>query len=390
MSIKILFLNQTTSPMFNDLVLATIDEFGSIGFCTDDFTLANIKKLKLIRGPHFNNSSFLTRLSSWLSYFLVASFKSLIEPNKPLLFIVTNPPFMPILGWVVNKLKRQRYVLLFYDIYPEALVRFAGISNDSIIARFWRLLNRLAIQNAEYTITISPRMLKILIQYNQKYGPPRLKIIPTWVDIKHIRPIPKEHNWFAQKYRQVNKLTIIYSGQIGNVHDLSHITHVAEQLKDYKDIHFVIISNSPKRKLLKIQALRQRLNNMTFLPLQDKNIVPYSLACGDIGMVALAIGAEDISMPSKTYFTMAAGSALLGFSSSTSDLAALIHDHDCGINISPEDIHGAVQAILIMRNHPELLKRYRENARQIAVQYFSKTVCTPKMLDVIREIFQLS
>lgn len=385
-----LFLNQSAGSMFRDLVLAAVNEFGSIGFCTDDSSLANIEKLKLIRGPRYNNSSFLTRLSTWLRYFVAASLKSLLEPKRPLLFIVTNPPFMPILGWVVNKLKEQRYVLLFYDIYPEALIRFAGISNNSIISRFWRLLNRLAIQNAECTITISPRMLKKLTQYNLGRDPLRLKIIPTWVDTEQIRPMAKELNPFAQVYGQVNKLTILYSGNIGNTHDLSILAYVAEQLKDYEDIHFMIISSSPGRKSLEIQALRQSLNNMTFLPFQDENVVPFSLACGDIGIAALAIGAEDISMPSKAYFNMAAGSALLGLSSSTSDLAGLIDDYECGINISPEDIHGATEAILKMRNHPELLRRYRENARQAAVQYFSNTVCVPKMLEVLKEAVRSS
>lgn len=382
---SVLFLNQSAGSMFHDLVLAAADEFDSIAFCTDDFSLANKKKLKLMRGPSYNNSSFLTRLSTWLRYFVVASLKSLIEPGKPLLFIVTNPPFMPILGWIMKKLKEQRYVLLYYDIYPEALIRFSGISNNSTIAHFWRLLNRVAIQNAEYTITISPRMQNKLTQYNREPDSSRLKVIPTWVDTERIRPIPKEHNPFAKKHGQVDKLTVLYSGNIGMVHDLSMITDVAQQLENYQDIHFLIISNSHERKSLESQAFKKGLCNMTFLSLQDENTFPFSLACGDIVIVALAMGAEDISMPSKTYFTIAAGSALLGISSATSDLAGLIHNYDCGINVSPGDIDGAVQAILSMKNQPELLQRYRANARQTAVRYFSKTVCVSKMLELIKE-----
>jgi glycosyltransferase involved in cell wall biosynthesis len=297
---------------------------------------------------------------------------------------------MPILGWVVNKLRRQHYVLLFYDIYPEVVIRLAGVSNNPIITRFWRLLNRLAVQHAECTTAISPKMLKELAQNSQNNDPAKLKTIPTWVDTEQIRPIPKEHNIFARKYGQVNKLTILYSGNIGNVHDLSILPHVAEQLKDYRDIHFVIISNSPRRKSLELQASQKRLDNMTFLPLQNENIFPFSLACSDIGIVALASGAEEISMPSKIYFSMAAGSALLGFSSSTSDLASLIHNYDCRTNITPGDLNGAAQFILRMRNHPEVLKKYRDNSKQTAVQHFSKAVCVPKILEVLKEAIRFS
>ena len=376
--------------MFHDLVLAAGEEFGRVAFCTDEKTLAGSTKVKLIRCPRFDNASFRTRLSTWLSYFVTAGLKSRLEPGRPLLFIVSNPPLMPVFGWIANKLNGQKYVLLFYDIYPEALIRFAGLSRRSLIAWAWGFLNRIALEKAALTITISPGMADVLARYAPPAAAPRISVIPTWVDVDFIRPIPKKQNEFARRHGQVGKWTVLYSGNIGNVHDVSMVTRIADRLRAESEVHFLIISDSPKRIDLERDAARRGLSNMTFLPLQDRRTFPLALACGEVGIVALGVGGEGISMPSKVYSMMAAGSAVLGLSIPSSDLASLIRAHACGINVSPGDVQGAVDAILALKREPSLLKTYRENARRAAVEHFSSAECVPQIVGLLRKIFASS
>ena len=52
--------------------------------------------------------------------------------------------------------------------------------------------------------------------------------------------------------------------------------------------------------------------NVTVLPLLPFEMVPWSLASGDIALVCMERGIEGISMPSKTYASLAAGSDLAG------------------------------------------------------------------------------
>jgi len=249
------------------------------------------------------------------------------------------------------------------------------------------MLNRIAIRHADGVITISPHLAMTLDQY---YGPgitgsPEM-IVTTWVDSERIHPLPKEENWFAHQHGQVGKLTVFYGGNLGTVHDLSMLPQIAYQLREYSDIQFLIIGEGPGREPLKAECVRLGLHNVIFLPLQKEEVLPFSLTTADIGIVALANGAEGISMPSKTYYMMAAGSALLGLSDSDSDLAAVIHDYKCGINIAPGDVDGATQAILQLRNQPIVLQQCRRNARQAAEKHFSRTVCAPVMLEIIQKL----
>jgi glycosyltransferase involved in cell wall biosynthesis len=370
--------------MFRELFLAAADEIGAIGFCNADTGFAEIPHLKLMTAPPFRSSSAIARLSSWMGYFVIGGWRALTEPGKPLLFIVTNPPMMPIIGWLAKKVKRQRYALLFYDMYPEALVRFGGISDRSIIAKGWRLLNRVSVRNADRVITLSPRLTQTLSQYYSEDGSMHnVQIVPTWVDAEYIRPIPKHENWFARQYDQVTKLTILYSGNIGATHDLSTLVEVADRLRPHTDIHLLVISNSPGRKSLEGECTERDLTNITFLARQDEATLPYSLASADIAIVALAEGAEGISMPSKAYYMMGAGNALLGLSNPNSDLAAVIRDYQCGINVRPGDVEETVRAIMKWYNQPEYLRDCQKRARQAVERSFSREICVPQMLGTI-------
>ena len=51
-----------------------------------------------------------------------------------------------------------------------------------------------------------------------------------------------------------------------------------------------------------------------YLPFQPAEALPYSMTSGDIAVVTLGKGTEGISMPSKCYYMMAAGCAILGLS----------------------------------------------------------------------------
>ena len=138
--------------------------------------------------------------------------------------------------------------------------------------------------------------------------------------------------------------------------------------------------------LVSLQSASQGLENIRFLPLQPEATLPFSLATGDIGIVALARGGEGISMPSKTYYMMAAGNALLGLSSENSDLAAVIRDHGCGVNVPPDDAQAAAQAILDLYRQPDRLRLYRQQARQAALEHFSRARCVARMMDVVQPL----
>jgi len=305
----------------------------------------------------------------------------LAEHGRPLLFIVSNPPLSPLIGLIAKKVRSQPYVLLFYDQWPEALVRFGGVSERSVLVRLWRWVNRAAVRHADRVVTISPALARTLQQYERQ----RVEIVPTWVDTDRIKPLCKDQNPFAHQHGLIDKFTVMYSGNLGAVHDLTMLPAIAERLREETGIRFVVIGDGIGRRRLQADCERRHLSNVMFLPLQDETVVPFSLAAADVGVVALAPEGEGVSMPSKTYSAMAAGSALLGLCRHGSDLDGVITAHDCGVTVPPRDVDSAVQALSDWYAYPHRLLVQRSNSRQAAERLFSRAVCLPRMLQIISE-----
>ena len=380
-NIRTIFLNQSAGPLFRELVQESGSELGPVIFLSSDSLAPDQPHIKMIKAPQYKNTGQFSRLRSWISYLIITGWHAAFCPGKPLLFIVTNPPILPVIGWLMRVVKKQRYVILYYDIYPEALIRFSGLSERSLLTRLWRGLNRLTFRSADLAITISDRMAETLSQYSPKGGPvSNLRVIPTWVDTDWIKPISRKSNPFAQRYASPDDLIILYSGNLGAVHDLSMLPKIARRLSPYPRIRFLVVSSSPRRIELEVQCQDMKLDNVAFLPQQPEEYLPQVLATGDISIVSLAAGAEGISMPSKTYYMMAAGSALLGFSSPKSELDRLIGEYQCGRNIVPGDIDNAVETILYWYENHDVLSQIKRRSRDAAQSHFDKKIVIPKLV----------
>jgi colanic acid biosynthesis glycosyl transferase WcaI len=240
------------------------------------------------------------------------------------------------------------------------------------------------VRQADRVITISPDLARTLAQY----GPQSVDIVPTWVDTDRIKPLPKDQNPFARRHGLLDKFTVLYSGNLGAVHDLTLLPDIADRLRHQPAIQFVVIGDGLGRRRLQAECEQRGLSNVLFLAFQEEAVVPYLLAAAEVGVVALAAAGEGVSMPSKTYYAMAAGSALLGLCRHGSDLDRVITAHACGLTVAPGEIDRAVQALLDWQAYPDRLQVLRSNARQAAERLYSRTVCVPRMLQIISDVIR--
>jgi colanic acid biosynthesis glycosyl transferase WcaI len=378
-------VNQGGGSMFRDFVNAAPAVFGRVDYDTSDPAPVG-PGVVMHRSAPLRPSSRLRKAWAWLS-FLARSGSGLLLPGSPKrILLVTNPPLSPPLGLLAGALRGSRYVLLFYDVYPRALTGLTGASPRSLVVRLWHAMNRAAVGRAEAVVTISDDLAREVGHYlRPDRGPRRVDVLPTWVDTRRVRPVPKRQNAFAVRHRQADRLTILYAGNLGAVHDLSLLPDLADSLRGEAGIHFLVVGDGECRPALQAEVARRELPNVTWLPRQPEDELPLLLATGDIALVALARGAEGVSMPSKTYYAMAAGSALFGLSPPGSDLARVIESFECGVNVDPADRDAAVAALRGLVEDGARLQRYRANARRAAEREFSSDVCVPRLLDLVEK-----
>ena len=373
---KILFLNQVTGPLFRQLVVRLSSEWKPCLLYTGG-PLADVfvdtQNLIIREAPAYDRTNTWTRLSSWMSYFLSAIPVISRSPSSTMLFFVSNPPFIGVLGWVMNLLRKQKYIVLIYDIYPDLLIGMGRVK-IGLLSRMWDLMNRLILRRASLVITIAEDMADLVeSKYRlSKFGSGRIEVIPNWADIEQISPMAKKDNYFATEHGQVDKFTVLYSGNMGNTHDMDILIEAAKRLKLDSRIHFLFIGSGTKYSDIEENIRSYDLNNVTLLPFQPENILPYSLASGDIGVVAYQAGTEGCILPSKAYYYMAAGLALFVISSQETSLGKMVVEKECGYVLKNSDVDGLVQTIRALSHDKMLLSEYKRKARNVAEEMFSQ------------------
>jgi glycosyltransferase involved in cell wall biosynthesis len=384
--VKIVLLNQAAGPLFRELA----EDLAKVWFPSLLYTghlhthvFTGNDRLVIKDAPEYDRRSNLKRLVSWSSYFFSALWVVAWQSHRALLFIVSNPPFLGLLGFFYKLVRGQKYVILVYDIYPDLLLGL-GTIRRGILSRTWEFLNHIVLENAEIVFTIGKDMANLL---DEKYDLKKTKaqravVVPNWADIASIRPIAKADNWFAIQHGQLGKTTVLYSGNMGNSHDIESILEIASELRENDLVHFLFIGEGAKRSLVERMKAGKNLRNITLLPFQSEEILPFSIPTGDIGIVAYQPGTGHCSVPSKAYYYMAAGVVPLVVSDLETDLGKMVIDRRCGVVVLNRDIEAMKQAILTLSADTELLQQYKKVARETAEEYFSRSN-TARYVDTI-------
>ena len=389
---KILFLNQRAARVFQDLARDLAGRWSPsvIGTEVSDVVqFTSDENLKVVNAPqwtHYNRKNYLTRILSYLGYYVYVFTKVLFSSSKPLLFFVTTPPFMGLIGWLFKKLRRQQYVILVYDKYPDVLLE-TGVLKEGVISKTWRALNRIALNNADAVITLGEYMAdKLAKDFSpEKTSLGYIAVIHNWADVDDIKPLPKEKNPFIQQQGLLDKFIVMYSGNMGATHDMATLVQAARQLKEYSDICFVIIGGGAKKQFVVDAKEQYGLDNILILPYLPQDQLQYSLPSADIAIVSIANGIEGCLVPCKFYACLAAGNALITVCNPNCEIADIVKNEQCGKVVSLGDVSGLKTAILNYYENEGTLAQAKCNSHKAAVQNYSRKN-TQQYIDVIEKI----
>ncbi|MFN7528469.1 MAG: glycosyltransferase family 4 protein, partial [Dolichospermum sp.] len=274
-------------------------------------TLESLSKININRAfsPIKSSTSIFSKIISSI-FFLIGALWYVIfsVPSKTTLLIASNPPYAGILGILFNIVRRGKYYFLLQDIFPESAAMSGIMKQNSILYQFFSKLIYLTYKYSEYIIVLSTSMQEFL---EKKYPDlkPKIKVIENWA-IEDIPVVSKRENNFAQQHELDEIFTVLYSGNLGRLHDIETITEAAKILKD-EPIKFVFIGDGAKTKIVNQAIENYQLQNILLLPYQPRELLPLSLTACDISLVSLIPGAELIVAPSKLYGMLSAGRGII-------------------------------------------------------------------------------
>lgn len=374
---RLILLNQMAGPLFRQLAedLAPRYPDGCLLLTGHPDTLKMSDELGsglVVRpAPGYDRRSRLRRVISWFRYVLRATRYVLLARKGDAILLVSNPPLLGPWIWLLSYFRAVHYAVLVYDIHPEVLVRLGVLAQNGLLARIWRALNRRVYRRAAAVVTIGHRMAAVLQRQVGEGGRP-VAVVPPWVDVGLIKPLARPDNPYAARFTEPDSFVILYSGNMGASHDIDSMLEAARLLRDDKLIRFIFIGDGEKRADVDAYVSHHRLSNVRAFPFQPEEMLPFTLSLGDISLVALDEGMEDLMVPSKAFFYLAAGSALIAIANDNSELSDLLERSDVGIRVSPRQPEALAGAIRLMAADHMRLAKLRANARMLAERHYSR------------------
>lgn len=334
--------------------------------------------VKRIRAPQVRQSSLPRRLFNWAVFTLWSSLVLLLSrPKKEReLIFVSNPPFLPPALWVVCRLRGWDYTHIVYDLYPDFLVETGFFSEDHPLVKAWSWLYERVLRDADSVVALGPVMRERLLETaNGSLDPDDVVIIHNWEDGDFIQPLSKDENWFSKEHGLENQFTLLYSGNIGENHDLESIIEAAATLEEKSQVHFAIIGEGDKKSTIVDLARERGVKDSTvsFLPYQPLDELRYSLTAGDVSIVTVQEGMEGICVSSKLYTALAAGQPVLVISQEHDDEARIVNECSAGFQMEQGDVEGIVEVIHKWRDNPSLVEEQGHNAREAFEKAFTKS-----------------
>ncbi len=280
------------------------------------------KSIKVDRIIKYTRTNILMRLITWFIAVFQIIFKVWFRYKKSYLFIVSNPPMAPLLTLIWS----NSYSLLIYDVYIEKPEEFPLLSTRSFLVRLWKSAHSIVFAKADKLFTLTEGMAATIERYSKGK---KCVVVPVWTDNDFLKPVPVENNPFISGNKLQDKFIVLYSGNLGVSSGIESLIDVASVTKSM-NIIFLIIGNGIKRAALVKKARELKLNNCIFLPWQDTNVLPYSLASANLAVISLAKTASKRSIPSKLYNYLSVGAPILCLADSTSDLACFVRKYSLG------------------------------------------------------------
>lgn len=362
---QVVFVNQSAGYLMIDIIAAFAEVAEERILMTGYLNPRNNALdavVKVEKLASYDRSSSFRRLTTWVMAFVKTLFLIKFKYPKAHLFLVSNPPFSSLIPLFC----KNTYDLLVYDIYPDALVEFKYFKEKSWIIRMWEQANRKVYSQAHNVYTITEGMKARLSKYIEADA---IRVVPVWTDNHFLQPIMKKQNVFLKKHHLQDKFIVMYSGNMGKSHPVEILVELANRMQDIINLHFLLIGGGDKYRALELRISELKLENISIMPWQPTQDLPFTLSAADLALVTVGREASDLSIPSKTYNLMSAGIPIICIAPKSSALAKLVLNESLGEVFESNQVDLVEDFIKKHQLQPLLLEKLAENALIASEKY---------------------
>jgi glycosyltransferase involved in cell wall biosynthesis len=337
-------------------------------------------------GTDFDKNNLFGRGVNWITRASSMGARALrIIDSDDVVVVVTNPPVLPYLTLFVKWVTGCRVVLLVHDVYPELLTATEVASEESTVVRVWHRLSRYLYNHVDRIVSLGRDMSRLLRR--KVNDPDRIRRIWNWAENDLIEPMSREENPLRQKYDLQEKFVVLYAGNHGRTHGIEHLAEAARIFdEENSDIHFLFAGFGAKKEWLERYVSSHGLENVTSLGRYARSDQKEILSAGDLAVISYVPGMAGISVPSRMYNHMAAGTPILAIADDWSELNLVVQEEGTGWSAPPGNVDEIVSVIRHASSNIEVCQEKGERATNVAKTKYDFSTVNKRYEDLLSDM----
>lgn len=345
-------------------------------------TLSNLT-CDTIRRKIVDKTNFVKRYLNDSYYAIQAMKHWKAVQDVDVIYLQSNPTIIyPMLLLRIFK-KKIPIVYSVYDVFPGHAYDI-GVIKNKLIYDILRIMQKPCYKIADAIIVLGEDMKSKIIEQGARAE--NVHVVEAWYDVTNMREISRDENRFLKKYNiETDKFCVQFAGTIGFVFNYNTVIELAQRLLPYKDIMIQIIGDGNQKEAFVSRAKKLSLNNIEFYPLQPVDLVPDVYSACDVCIIPLNKGVIGNGIPSKAPLLMACRKVIIN-SVEDSYYARMFHENNMGISVGIEDYDSLAQAVLSLKNSPEMLEQMRQNSYRFGTENYSSDKSTQKLMDIFEKV----
>jgi glycosyltransferase involved in cell wall biosynthesis len=323
--------------------------------------------------------SYRGRLAGFVRFALAATAAALRVARPDVIYATSPPLTMALPAIAASRRHRAPFVFEVRDLWPEAPIQMGALTNPLGI-RAARALERFVYRRAAHVVALSPGMRAGVIASGKP--PEDVTLIPNASDLELFSP-EVDGSGVRERLGLGDRFVCTYFGTMGEANDLTQVIEAAGLLRErgQNEIAFLLHGDGKRRAELERRA--HGLDNVVFSdPIPDKRAIAEIAAASDACMTIY----KDVPIlytcsPNKLFDTFAAGRPAIV--NTPGWLTELVEENEAGVAVRPADPADLADKVASLRDDPELVRRYGENARRLAETEFDRGLLAGRLEQVL-------
>jgi len=335
------------------------------------YQVEEVNGIRVVRVKTFisANEGVILRTLDFLSFMCSGFFAGLTQ-EKPDVIAATSPQFFTaVAGWAVSRCRRVPFVFELGDLWPAFIVALGAMKPNlglSLIEKLELYLYRQSAAVASLTEAFKENLVSRGIEES------KIHVVINGVEMSTFHPTLPDHD-LKREFGLENCFVAGYIGTHGVAQDLTRVLDSAELIRDDPSVRFLFVGAGAERSMLIAEAKRRRLDNVIFVGHQPRERMVRVWSLCDAALIYLKnIPAFETVIPSKMFEAMAMGIPIL-FGAPRGEAVRILEKENVGLWVSLEDPEHLVEAVLKLKQNPDLREQFARNALTAAPRYSRET-----------------